>query len=164
MKRSISLPILALSMLLAGFQAEAAGLIVVDEAQWRLHPPPEATPSDIRIPPPARTHIFAPLEVNSQQAEIRITDQLAFTSIEEEFYNPNPQRMEGTFMFPLPKGAVLKKFAMEIDGRPVEAELVKAEKARRLYEDIVRKAKDPALLEYMGQDLLKVRIFPIEPH
>ena len=53
---------------------------------------------------------------------------------------------------------------MEIDGKQVEAELLPAEKARRIYEDIVRKLKDPALLEYAGRDVFKVRIFPIEPN
>src|SRR5262249_47226140 len=33
-----------------------------------------------------------------------------------------------------------------------------------IYEDIVRKIKDPALLEYAERDMFKVRIFPIEPH
>ena len=52
---------------------------------------------------------------------------------------------------------------MDIDGRMMEAELLPADKARALYEDIVRKAKDPALLEYAGRGAFKVRIFPIEP-
>src|SRR5207237_5856096 len=50
------------------------------------------------------------------------------------------------------------------DGKPVEAELMAADKARGIYEDIVRKLRDPALLEYASQDVFKVRIFPIEPH
>jgi Ca-activated chloride channel family protein len=66
-------------------------------------------------------------------------------------------------VFPVPKGSQLKKFSMEIDGKLVEAELTLADKARNIYEDIVRKLKDPALLEYAGQDVFKVRIFPIEP-
>src|ERR1700675_3023845 len=45
----------------------------------------------------------------------------------------------------------------------MEAELLPADKARGIYEDIVRKMRDPALLEYAGRDLFKVRIFPIEP-
>ncbi len=53
---------------------------------------------------------------------------------------------------------------MEIGGKMVEAELLPADKARQIYEDIVRKMRDPALLEYAGRDLFKVRIFPIEPH
>ncbi|MDB6112912.1 MAG: vault protein inter-alpha-trypsin protein, partial [Pedosphaera sp.] len=108
--------------------------------------------------------MFAPLEVNYQKIQARITDQVAITSVDEEFYNPNPRRLEGTFIFPIPKGAQLDKFTMEIDGKQAQAELLPAEKARGIYEDIVRRLKDPALLEYEGRDVLKVRIFPIEPN
>ena len=66
-------------------------------------------------------------------------------------------------MFPVPKGAHIDKFSMEIGGKMVDAELLPADKARQIYEDIVRKMRDPALLEYAGRDMFKVRIFPIEP-
>lgn len=112
--------------------------------------------------PPPRPHVFAPLEVTSVQVDTRITGQVAVTTIHQEFHNPNPTQMEGSFLFPVPKGAHLDKFTMEMDGKPVEAELLSAEKARQIYEDIVRKLKDPALLEYAGRDVFKVRIFPIE--
>ena len=52
---------------------------------------------------------------------------------------------------------------VEINGEMVFAELLDAIKARQIYEDIVRQIKDPALLEYTGQGIFKVRIFPIEP-
>jgi Ca-activated chloride channel family protein len=106
---------------------------------------------------------FAPLEVTSHHVEVKIDSQVAVTSIDQEFYNPNDQRLEGTYMFPVPKGAHIDKFSMEIGGKMVDAELLPAEKARQIYEEIVRKMRDPALLEYAGRDLFKVRIFPIEP-
>src|SRR5206468_5714616 len=53
--------------------------------------------------------------------------------------------------------------SMEIGGKMADAELLRADKARQIYEDIVRKMRDPALLEYAGRDLFKVRDFPIEP-
>jgi Ca-activated chloride channel family protein len=106
---------------------------------------------------------FAPLEVSSHHVEVKIDGQVAVTSIDQEFYNPNDQRLEGTYMFPVPKGAHIDKFSMEIGGKMVDAELLPADKARRIYEEIVRKMRDPALLEYAGRDLFKVRIFPIEP-
>ena len=106
---------------------------------------------------------FAPLEVTSHQVNVKIDGQIATTSIDQEFYNPNDQRLEGFYMFPVPKGAHIDKFSMEIAGKSVEAELLPADKARGIYEDIVRKMRDPALLEYAGRDLFKVRIFPIEP-
>src|SRR5438093_5557423 len=106
---------------------------------------------------------FAPLEVTSHQVNVKIDGQVAVTSIDQEFYNPNDQRLEGSYMFPVPKGAHINKFSMEIGGKSVDAELLPADKARGIYEDIVRKMRDPALLEYAGRDLFKVRIFPIEP-
>ena len=107
---------------------------------------------------------FAPLEVTSHHVDVKIDGQVAVTSIDQEFYNPNDQRLEGTYMFPVPKGAHIDKFCMEIGGKMMDAELLPADKARQIYEDIVRKMRDPALLEYAGRDLFKVRIFPIEPH
>src|SRR6266480_3027062 len=128
-------------------QSRGDGFIVIE------HP--------IYVPP---THFpFAALEVTSHQVNVKIDGQVAITSIDQEFYNPNDQRLEGFYMFPVPKGAHLDKFSMEIGGKSVDAELLPAEKARGIYEDIVRKMRDPALLEYAGRDLFKVRIFPIEP-
>lgn len=131
-------------------QAFADGFIIIE--------PPE---HPIIVPP---GHFrFAPLEVSSHHVEVKINDQIATTSVEQEFYNPNNQRLEGIYLFPVPKGAHIDKFSMEIGGKMVDAELLDADKARQIYEDIVRKMRDPALLEYAGRDVFKVRIFPIEP-
>lgn len=143
----------------------AAGLIVIenpDEAQWILPPPHRPVPPPHWLPRPI--HRLTPLEIRSVKATATIKDQIAQTKIEQEFYNPNPRQLEGTFIMPLPKGAHLEKFRMEVNGKMADAELLSADKAKGIYEEIVRKAKDPALLEYLGRDLLKVRIFPIEPN
>jgi Ca-activated chloride channel homolog len=143
--------------------AFAAGLIIIEDGHlWPGPIPPH--PIRPRPFPSPRPYPFAPLDVNYVKVNTRITDQVAVTSVDQEFYNPNPARLEGTFVFPIPKGAHINKFTMEIDGKQVEAELLPAEKARRIYEDIVRKLKDPALLEYGGRDIFRVRIFPIEPN
>jgi Ca-activated chloride channel homolog len=146
----------------------SAGLIIVDDTSWWQGPnPPHFGPPRPVAPwpmPPRRPYAFAPLVVASVKVNAHISDQLAVTTLEQEFYNPNAARLEGTFVFPVPKGAHLNQFAMEIDGKPVEAELLAADKGRRIYEDIVRKMRDPALLEYADRDLFKVRIFPIEPN
>ncbi|QOV90872.1 VWA domain-containing protein [Humisphaera borealis] len=119
--------------------------------------------------PPARPvtpghFTFAPLEVTYHRVNVEISDSVATTTVEQEFYNPNPQRLEGTYLFPLPDGTHIDKFSMDVNGKMMEAELLDAGKARQIYEDIVRQARDPALLEYAGRSAFKVRIFPIEPH
>ncbi len=107
---------------------------------------------------------FAPLEVTYHHVTCEIHDQVATTSVDQEFYNPNGARLEGDYIFPVPADARIDKFAMDIDGKMVEAELLPAEKARGIYEDIVRRMKDPALLEYAGRAMFKVHVFPIEPN
>jgi Ca-activated chloride channel family protein len=161
--KRLILAAMALAGICASLPSFAAGFIIIQEpGEVRIlpHPvPPYPIPRP--IPPPRG---FAPLEVTSESANACITDQIAVTTLDQEFYNPNPQRLEGTFILPVPRGAVLNKFTLEIDGKPVEAELLAADKARRIYEDIVRTLRDPALLEYAGRDIFKARIFPIEPH
>ncbi len=115
-------------------------------------------------PVPGPRYAFAPLRVEHHRVEVRISGQTATTTVEQSFFNPNPQRLEGTYVFPIPKGASIDSFQMDVGGRMVEAELLDADRARAIYEDIVRRMRDPALLEYSGQGLYKVRIFPLEPN
>jgi Ca-activated chloride channel family protein len=140
----------------------ADGLIIVSEAHWRPQPPPRHLhPWPHPIPPVPRP--YAPLEVVYHHVNVKIDGQIATTAVDQEFYNPNNERLEGTYLFPIPRGAQIDKFTMDIGGKMVEAELLPAAKARKIYEDIVRKMKDPALLEYADRDAFKVRIYPIEP-
>jgi Ca-activated chloride channel family protein len=149
--------ILLLLTLLTPLLAQADGMIVI-------HEPPEFPQRPIPWPQPPHRHIFAPLEVAYHHVTVKIDGQIATTSVDQEFYNPNPQRLEGTYLFPVPKGSHIDKFTMDIGGQQVEAELLPADKARQIYEDIVRKMRDPALMEYAGRDVFRVRVYPIEPH
>lgn len=151
-----SVGLLAASLLADGF--------IIVHPPGPLPPPVIPGPRPPRpVPPPPRSFSFAPLEVSFHRVEARIRDQVATTSVDQEFVNPNDAQLEGTYLFPIPAGARLDKFSMEVNGQPMDAELLAADQARSIYEDIVRRHRDPALLEYVGRDLLKVRIFPIEP-
>jgi Ca-activated chloride channel family protein len=66
-------------------------------------------------------------------------------------------------MFPLPKGAAFQDLKLSINGEMVSGETMNANQARQIYEEIVRRQRDPALLEWMGYGLLRARIFPIAP-
>jgi Ca-activated chloride channel family protein len=122
----------------------------------------------IIIPPPQSRpmpgwHSF-PLEVKYHNVDVDISETSATTSIDQEFYNPTGQRLDGFYIFPIPEGASISKFSMFINDKETEAEMLDAKKARAIYEDIVRRNIDPALLEYYQQGIFKVRIFPIEPY
>ncbi|MCG6913992.1 VIT and VWA domain-containing protein [bacterium BMS3Abin03] len=117
----------------------------------------------IIVPRPEPLPTPYPLEVVYHHVNVSINGNAAKTSIDQEFYNPSNFRLEGYYIFPIPKGAVINNFSMVINGKEMQAELLDATKARKIYEDIVRKIKDPALLEYTESGLFRVRIFPIEP-
>jgi Ca-activated chloride channel family protein len=105
---------------------------------------------------------YAPLEVSFHHVNVKIEGQICTTSVDEEFYNPNGQTLEGTYLFPVPVDAQIDKFSMEINGKETEAELLPADKARAIYEDIVRRERDPALLEYADRGVFRVHVYPIE--
>ncbi len=153
MKTKLFSALAALLALLTG--ARADGLIII-------HNPPMPAPQ--REPWMRPHYAFAPLEVVFHKVDVDIAGQKATTHVEQEFFNPNDAILEGEYIFPIPKGAHLDKFTMKIGDKDMEAELLDAAKARAIYEDIVRRQRDPALLEYTGRAAFRVRIFPIEPH
>lgn len=105
-----------------------------------------------------------PLSVGYHKVDVVIRDQIAQTTVEQSFLNSTRNRLEGIFYFPLPADASISGFGMWIGGELVEADLVEKERAREIYEDILRRKKDPGLLEWSGGNLFKARVFPIEPH
>jgi len=126
----------------------ADGIIVIDR------PKP--------VPPPGPVVMRTiPLAIRRHHVKINIQGAVAATEVDQVFHNPNPMALEGTYIFPIPKGAAMGRFTMLIDGKEVKAELLDAAKARQIYEDIVRRKKDPALLEYYGRSMLRARVYPI---
>ncbi|NWF50418.1 MAG: VWA domain-containing protein [Ignavibacteriaceae bacterium] len=142
--RNFIVRILIILFLLIGFQnAKADGFIV------------------IRPPAPIQTPF--PLEVLYHRVDVEINGLTSVTKIDQSFFNPSDFQLEGYYIFPIPKGAIISDFRMVVNGVEVKAEMLESEKARNIYEEIVRRMKDPALLEYSERDIFKLRIFPIEP-
>jgi Ca-activated chloride channel family protein len=124
------------------------------------HLPPPPFPPPRPIPRPDWDALF-PLAVRNHDVEVTVKDQHAVTEVDQVFHNPRPHQVEGTYMFPVPEGATVSGFSMWMGDKEVEAELLDADRAREIYTSIVRRMKDPALLEYAGRGMFKARIFPI---
>lgn len=105
-----------------------------------------------------------PLTVGYHKVSVEIRDQIARTTIEESFVNHTPARLEGVFHFPLPQDASISGFGMWIGNDLVEADVVEKQRAREIFETILREKRDPGLLEWMGGNIFKARVFPIEGH
>ena len=104
-------------------------------------------------------------DVVRQSSDVRVSlvDRVLRYEITETFVNRGSRVGEADFMFPLPKGAAFQDLKLSINGELVSGETMSADRARQIYEDIVRRQRDPALLEWMGYGLLRARIFPIAP-
>ena len=101
------------------------------------------------------------LSIVYHDVNVTIRDGVVTTHVDQLFRNDSDRDVEGRYIFPLPPGAVVSNFTMWVDGEALEAKILNADEARAIYEDYVRRAIDPALLEYIGRDTLSARIFPI---
>src|SRR5262249_23460359 len=104
-----------------------------------------------------------PLAMLSHHVSVAIDDQVAVTHLEQTFRNHTDRRLEATSVLPVPKGASVTRFTMTVNGKEVAGELLDAKTARDVYTSIVRRTQDPGLLEYVGNDMLRMRVFPVEP-
>ena len=109
-------------------------------------------------------HPIAQLAIRYHHVTVKIKDQIAVTHVDQVFFNPSESAVEGTYVFPLPQGAVVSNFILWVDGKPVEGKVLDAGQARETYEEIVRDMRDPALLEYIGRGAIQASIFPIQPN
>lgn len=101
------------------------------------------------------------VNVKYHRVDVEINDPVAITSIDQVFVNPFGRELEADYIFPIPENASVSRFVAWLNGRKMEAELLDAREARRIYEDIVRQHKDPAILEYAGRGMYRMRIYPI---
>lgn len=100
-------------------------------------------------------------DVVSIDVDAVIKDQMAEVTVSQTLYNASNFALEVEIYFPLPNAGIVQNFTMMVDGKEVKGELMKQEDARGIYEEIVRRKKDPAIMEYVGYGLFKTSVFPI---
>lgn len=138
------LPFVLVALLLMPAPARADGIVIID-------------------PPPGRVIGTTPLAVRDHIVTVTIDNQVATTHVDQTFINPSNVALEGTYVFPLPEGATISQLNMWVDGKKWEGKVLNKDEAREIYESIVRRRRDPALLEYIGRGAFQASIFPIQP-
>jgi Ca-activated chloride channel family protein len=114
--------------------------------------------------PPRQITLPRALPIKSIKIDTKIAAQVATTHVEQVFRNDTDATLEGTYFFPLPESSSITEFAIWDGDRRLVGEVRSREEARRIYDEIVRRQRDPGLLEYAGKDLFQASIFPIPPH
>ena len=92
---------------------------------------------------------------------VRVTDRVARVQVEESFRNSGSGLAEGDYIYPLAGEAVFSDFALMQGEEELKGEAMDAARARAIYEEIVRRHRDPALIELAGHGLIRARVFPI---
>ncbi len=101
--------------------------------------------------------------LGAHRVSVTIREQLAITTVQQIFLNSANVPAEGVYLFPLPDEAAVSDLVLYLDGQPIKGQLLDADQARRIYENIVRQRRDPVLLQYIGRRAIQLNIFPIPP-
>lgn len=102
-----------------------------------------------------------PVQVAAASAHVRIADRAATTTLEFELHNPGPRDQEAVLLLPVPDGAAVSSFTFLGSALEPSAQILSRDDARRLYDEITRKLRDPALLEFAGMNCLRSSVFPV---
>lgn len=166
-----SLLILAVLAALAPLTVFGQGVLVVVNSDvavplprpiiiWPPHPPypPPIWPRPRPEPEPPASY-----KVNQVEVQAKIASQVASVQVSQTFENTGSRQIETSFVFPLPYDGAIEQMTLMVDGKEYPAKLLKADEARKIYEDIVRKNRDPALLEWIGTGMFKTSVFPVPP-
>ena len=120
-------------------------------------PPIRILPPTPRPPDPK----LVPVVVSEVSATVRIRGEIASTVFEAVVHNPNSIALEGEFTLPLPAGATVTGAALDINGKMIDASIVEKKRAQEVFEAIERKGADPALVESVGGNSYRTRVYPI---
>jgi len=117
------------------------------------------------LPPPALMSEWEdnlePLELREVAVDVWVFGPLAETRMTLTFFNPHPEALEGELYFPLPQGATVSGYALDVEGRLVEGVVVDKHEARRVLELEARKGIDPGLVEWVKGNSFRTRVYPV---
>ena len=102
-----------------------------------------------------------PMELREMDVRARIAGLQVETTTTMTFFNPNFRQLEGELQFPLPDGATVTGYALDINGQMVDGVVVKREKARVAFETEVRRGIDPGIVEHVAGNVYRTRIYPL---
>jgi Ca-activated chloride channel family protein len=102
--------------------------------------------------------------IEQVRAGVVVRGQVATTLLEVQLRNPGAGRIDAELLLPVPDGAVVRGFSYSGSSQEPTARLLPHDEARQTYDRLVAQARDPALLEFAGFNLVRSSVFPIEAH
>ncbi|MEJ2545348.1 MAG: VIT domain-containing protein [Calditrichaceae bacterium] len=99
--------------------------------------------------------------IKSVAVDIDIQDQIAVTHVDQIFFNEMTTSVEAIYIFPLPENAMITELVYWVNGERYVADIRERQDAINAYNNKLRQWLDPALLEYLGDNLFRLSIVPI---
>jgi Ca-activated chloride channel family protein len=128
-----------------------------------LSPGPLGAQGWIEVESPIPGPTGSPVARTGSTVHIALEGRVARVEVAERFRNTGGTVAEGSYLYPLPGEVVFSDFSLWSGDQELKGETMRAEEARRIYEEIVRRRKDPALLTLAGHGLVRAQVFPIQP-
>ena len=97
----------------------------------------------------------------SNHVMIEIKELVSAVQVDQEFSNSSERTIEGLYYFPIPHETTVSDLSFTVDGKGSQGELFEKEAASLLYDKILRRQIDPALLEMVGHDFFRVKLDPV---
>lgn len=104
------------------------------------------------------------IQIERVDAKVRILEGTATTRLLITLRNPTQRTVEGILLLPVPDGAAVHSFDFLGTSSEPTAKILTKEEARRIYDGIVRRSRDPALLEFTGYNVVRTSVFPVPPN
>ncbi|MBI2478258.1 MAG: hypothetical protein HYV60_06330 [Planctomycetia bacterium] len=148
----------------------AGCLVVACLVDWAVATAPEvasrAWAGNVIVPQCYRSSVASanPLRVTNIRARVSILEQIATTTLSIHLKNTGTKRETAEFLLPVPDGAAIRGFTFQGAGSEPTAELLTKDDAKATFDSIVKRLKDPALLEFTGYNLVRTSVFPVEPN
>jgi len=103
----------------------------------------------------------SPIQISALDIDIRVAANIAITTFDIIFYNPNERILEGELEFPLADGQTITRYALDMNGKLREGVMVEKAKARVAFESTIRRKIDPGLVEKIKGNNFRTRIYPL---
>ena len=101
------------------------------------------------------------LELTSVTVDVQIDERVARTRTDQVFTNRADGVVEGIYEFTLPEGAIITDLVLWIGDKRVQGIIMEKEAARRVYDAIVRRRIDPALIEQVTPNQFRPQHLPL---
>ena len=92
-----------------------------------------------------------------------VQDRIARITVEQVIHSRGVRNAEVIYTFTLPPDATITDVAMTMNGEWIDGSVLERGLAKRTYEAIVARRRDPLLVEQIDDERYRARVFPVPP-